>query len=71
MGNEIIIAATGDITNFHRSEKRTIASVSADGYTIGLTEALEHRHMSVCQNGPGEVSEIANGINVSIFIFYD
>ena len=33
-GNEIIIASTGDITNFHRSEKRTIVSVSDDGYSV-------------------------------------
>ena len=52
VGNEIIIAATGDITNFHRSEKRVIAAVSDDGYTVTLTEPLEHRHISVCNNGP-------------------
>jgi len=57
VGNDIIIAATGDITNFHRNEKRTIASVSEDGYTIGLTEPLEHRHLAVCQNGPDDNGE--------------
>ena len=46
VGNEIIIAATGDITNFHRSEKRVIAAVSADGYTVTITEPLEHKHIS-------------------------
>ena len=39
----LVIAATGDITNFHRSEKMQIASVSSDGYTVTLTEALKHR----------------------------
>ena len=53
VGNEIIIAATGDITNFHRSEKRVIAAVSDDGYTVTITEPLEHKHISVCNNGPG------------------
>ena len=53
VGNEIIIAATGDITNFHRSEKMEIAAVSADGYTVTLTKPLEHRHIAVCNNGPG------------------
>ena len=52
VGNEIIIAATGDLTNFHRSEKREIVSVSDDGYTVKLNKALEHRHMAVCTNGP-------------------
>ena len=52
VGNEIIIAATGDITNFHRSEKRKITSVTNNGYTVGLDEPLEHRHISVCSNGP-------------------
>ena len=53
VGNEIIIAATGDVTNFHRSEKRTIGAVSVDGKTLTLTEPLDHRHMAVCSNGPG------------------
>ena len=47
IGDEIIIAATGDITNFHRSEKRVISAVSIDGYTVSFEEALEHRHISV------------------------
>ena len=51
-GNEIIIAATGDITNFHRSEKRTIVSVSADGYRVKIDKPIEYRHISVCNNGP-------------------
>jgi len=54
VGNDIVIAATGDLTNFHRSEKRQIAAVSADGYTVTLTEALEHRHIAVCSNGPDD-----------------
>ena len=54
VGNEIIIAATGDITNFHRSEKRTISSVSEDGYTVHFDEALEWRHIAVCSNGPND-----------------
>ena len=52
--NEIIIAATGDITNFHRSEKRVITAVSEDGYTLTLDKPLEHTHLSVCNNGPGD-----------------
>ena len=52
VGNEIIIAATGDITNFHRSEKRKIAGVTNNGYTVQLDEPLEHRHIAVCSNGP-------------------
>ena len=51
-GNEIIIAATGDITNFHRSEKRTIVAVSADGYRVKIDKPIEYRHISVCNNGP-------------------
>ena len=51
-GNEIIIAATGDITNFHRSEKRTIVSVSSDGYKVKIDKPVEYRHISVCNNGP-------------------
>ena len=27
--------------------------MSSDGYTVILTEALEHRHVAVCNNGPG------------------
>ena len=51
-GDEIIIAATGDITAFHRSEKRTISSISGQGYVVHLTEPLTHRHIAVCSNGP-------------------
>jgi len=54
VGNQIIIAATGDITNFHRSEKRNITSVSNDGYTVFLDSPLDWRHISVCSNGPGD-----------------
>ena len=50
----VIIAATGDLTNFHRSEKMQISAVSADGYTVTLTEPLKHRHFAVCSNGPND-----------------
>ena len=52
VNEEIVIAATGDLTDFHRSEKRKIASVSSDGYKITLDRPLDHRHMALCHTGP-------------------
>jgi len=56
-GSLAMKSLTGDITNFHRSEKREIAAVSADGYTVTLIEALEHRHIAEdraeCELGAG------------------
>ena len=52
-GDEIVIAATGDITKFNQNEVAIIKSVSADGKTIELEKPLKYTHLSVCQNGPG------------------
>ena len=57
LDDEIIIAATGDLTNFHRSEKRKVKSADSTktdgkGWKVELDKPLEHRHISVCSNGP-------------------
>ena len=50
IGNEIVVAATGDITAWERSEKRKITAIS--GSRITLDRPLKYQHLGVCQNGP-------------------
>lgn len=51
VGDEIVIAATGDHMSFYQSEKRTIAAVSTSGYELTLTSSLQYRHLGVCTVG--------------------
>ncbi|KAF0024292.1 hypothetical protein F2P81_023094 [Scophthalmus maximus] len=46
-GGEIVIASTGHRHSQRENEVRTIASVSADGKTLTLTEPLDHTHLGV------------------------
>ncbi|XP_073714826.1 fibrocystin-L [Misgurnus anguillicaudatus] len=46
-GDEIVIASTGDSHSQGENELRRIASVSADGRTLTLTEPLTYTHLGV------------------------
>nr|XP_055075131.1 fibrocystin-L-like [Misgurnus anguillicaudatus] len=46
-GDEIVIASTGDRNSQRENELRKIASVSADGRTLTLTEPLTYTHLGV------------------------
>ncbi|XP_048215228.1 fibrocystin-L isoform X1 [Perognathus longimembris pacificus] len=46
-GDDIVIASTGHRHSQRENEKRTIASVSADGVNITLTEPLNHTHLGM------------------------
>ncbi|XP_036732330.2 LOW QUALITY PROTEIN: fibrocystin-L [Manis pentadactyla] len=46
-GDKIVIASTGHRHSQHENEKRTIASVSADGINITLTHPLNYTHLGV------------------------
>ncbi|KAF3822699.1 hypothetical protein GH733_008073, partial [Mirounga leonina] len=46
-GDKIVIASTGHRHSQHENEKRTIASVSADGLKIMLTEPLNYTHLGI------------------------
>nr|XP_061786823.1 fibrocystin-L-like [Nerophis lumbriciformis] len=52
VGDEIVIASTGHRHSQRENEVRTIASVSADGVTLTLTQALEYSHLSVAVTLP-------------------
>ncbi|KAJ8334858.1 hypothetical protein SKAU_G00404970 [Synaphobranchus kaupii] len=47
VGDEIVIASTGGRHSQRENEVRRIASVSADGRTLGLTEPLTYTHLGV------------------------
>uniref|UniRef100_A0A8D0SJH6 Fibrocystin-L n=1 Tax=Sus scrofa TaxID=9823 RepID=A0A8D0SJH6_PIG len=47
LGDEIIIASTGHRHSQRENEKRTIASVSADGLSITLTHPLNYTHLGI------------------------
>ncbi|XP_076610974.1 PKHD1 like 1, tandem duplicate 1 [Chaetodon auriga] len=47
VGDEIVIASTGDRLSQRENEVRRIAAVSADGKTLTLTEALKYTHLGV------------------------
>ncbi|XP_045717230.1 fibrocystin-L [Phyllostomus hastatus] len=46
-GDQIVIASTGHRHSQRENEKRTIASVSADGINIVLTDPLNYTHLGV------------------------
>ncbi|XP_036904303.1 fibrocystin-L isoform X2 [Sturnira hondurensis] len=46
-GDQIVIASTGHRHSQRENEKRTIASVSADGINIGLTDPLNYTHLGI------------------------
>ena len=50
IGDEIVVAATGDVTAWERSEKRKITAIS--GKQITLDRPLKYTHLGICQNGP-------------------
>ncbi|XP_068250285.1 fibrocystin-L-like [Palaemon carinicauda] len=56
-GDEIIIATTEHRFMVNENEKRTIASVSTDGLTVTLTEALQYEHVSIEQTLGGRIIE--------------
>uniref|UniRef100_A0A6I8N1M6 Fibrocystin-L n=1 Tax=Ornithorhynchus anatinus TaxID=9258 RepID=A0A6I8N1M6_ORNAN len=47
VGDEIIIATTGNSQSQRENEKRIIASISADGTVITLTSPLNYTHLAV------------------------
>ncbi|XP_059206673.1 fibrocystin-L-like isoform X1 [Centropristis striata] len=47
VGDEIVIASTGNRHSQRENEVREIAAVSADGMTLTLTEPLEYTHLGV------------------------
>ena len=44
-GDQIVIATTGDRLTQSQNEQRTIVSVSGDGLTLTLDDALEYEHL--------------------------
>lgn len=50
IGNEIIIATTGDYLSQGESEKRTITNISSDGLTLTLDSPLQWNHLGVTKN---------------------
>ena len=48
-GDVIAIATTSDRNSMKENEEKTIASVSADGLTVTLTEPLTYQHISIVQ----------------------
>ena len=59
-GDKIVIATTSDRNSMKENEEMTIASVSADGYTLGLTTPLKYQHISIAQTfGDKEVESRA------------
>nr|XP_055075552.1 fibrocystin-L-like [Misgurnus anguillicaudatus] len=52
-GDEIVIASTGNSHSQRENELRRIASVSADGRTLTLTEPLTYTHLGVSVTLPG------------------
>ena len=71
-GSEIVVATTGGRASMGESEKRVIESVSADGLTITLTEALKFEHLSIAQTfgshyieTRGEVGLLSRNVRVS------
>uniref|UniRef100_A0A8C1B8X1 PKHD1 like 1, tandem duplicate 2 n=1 Tax=Cyprinus carpio carpio TaxID=630221 RepID=A0A8C1B8X1_CYPCA len=71
-GDEIVIASTGHRHSQNENELRRIASVSADGRTLTLTEPLEYTHLGVSVTlpdgtvfeGRGEVGLLTRNIVV-------
>jgi hypothetical protein len=49
VGNEIIIATTGDYLSQTESEVRTITSISSDGLTLTLDTPLNNTHLGITQ----------------------
>ena len=71
-GSEIVIATTGGRASMGESEKKVIASVSADGTVITLTEPLKYEHLSIAQTfgshyieTRGEVGLLTRNVKVS------
>ena len=59
VGDEIVIATTAGRLTQRQSERRTISAISADGYTITLSEPLEYRHIYDMSTWDGKELEIA------------
>ena len=51
VGDQIVVATTGDLTRVHQSEVHEIASVSEDGKTLTLVEPLKWNHIGECTSG--------------------
>lgn len=50
IGNQIVIATTGDYESQGESEVRTITSVSSDGLTLTLDTPLNYTHLGITQS---------------------
>ena len=56
-GDVIALATTSDRSSMKENEEKTVASVSADGLTITLTEPLVYQHISIEQTFGDKVVE--------------
>ena len=57
VGDEIIIPSTGDRHSLQQNEKRIIAAIGADGYSLTLDQPLGYKHLSISQTFGTEVVE--------------
>ena len=57
VGDEIIIPSTGDRHSLQQNEKRRIAAIGADGYSLTLDQPLGYKHLSISQTFGTEVVE--------------
>ncbi|KAF6037339.1 PKHD1L1 [Bugula neritina] len=59
VGDRIAIASTGHRHSQIENEEREIAAISADGFTLTLTEALDYKHLGVTADlGGGHTLEM-------------
>ncbi|CAF1300760.1 unnamed protein product, partial [Adineta ricciae] len=58
VGDEIIIATTGDYESQGESEVRTIASISSNGLSLTLNSPLNYTHLGVTQSVGSKTIEI-------------
>lgn len=56
VGNQIVIATTGDYMSQGQSEIRTITAISSNGFTLTLDSSLNFEHLGITQTvGPTSV----------------
>ena len=65
-GDEIVIATTGNRRSTNENEQRTIQSVSSDGLTLTLTEALEHGHLGEDVTFSGANGDVTLGARAEV-----
>ncbi|XP_076045156.1 fibrocystin-L-like [Oratosquilla oratoria] len=78
VGDQIVLASTGKEFTKNENEKRTIVSVSPDGYQVTLDRPLEYEHISIEQTfgewtieTRGEVGLLTRNVKVRGNINYD